>query len=426
MRCIRCATIPHLSAATRSYIQFGGVVINRPGKIMPRFKRFALISAACLMGVLLYGWVGLAQLPQSSVKLTTSPVLGQIKPFEAESSNLKAPVQLTLQALDRSGQALENARVHLTILTPPKNPWFTTDFPIVEGSTLLEMEALAPKGELKIQQMLPIRGEYRLRLNVTPAAANAFAPIQETLSLSVLENWVKYRNLGILATILFAVGLGGGWVIGGGQKIQPGEIAPQRVRLLLSGVTVVAIAALLFVNVSAEFSQSHGSMAMSHGTEEAPPSDKPSKLNAEGLAVQLSGDSSATVGQPAKLQVSVMDAKTFKPVTDVALKVTTTQLENKWAAFAYQGIPDLNGTFAWQQQFFDGAPHRIEVEIAPQANANRQFKPFQVAQNIDVEGVAPPLHIRLITLAYFMGLVGLGLLLGLKLQRRRTQSLRLT
>jgi hypothetical protein len=394
---------------------------------MLKFKRFALISAACLMGIVFYGWVGFSQMPQPSVKLTTSPVLSQIKPFEAESSDLQPPVQLTIQALDRLGQALENAKIHLTILAPPRNPWFTTDFPIVEGTTLLDIEALAPKGELKIQQMLPIRGDYRLQVNVTPASAtNTFEPIQETLSLSVSEDWVKYRNLGILATILVAVGLGGGWVIGSGQKIQPGEVAPQRVRLLLSGVTVVAIAALLFVNISAEFAQSHGAMAMSHETEAAPPSDQPSQLNTEGLSVQLSGDSGATVGQPAQLRVSVMDAKTDKPVTDVAIKVTTTQLENNWVAFAYEGIPDLNGTLAWQQQFFDGAPHHIEVEIAPQANADRQFKPFRVAQNIAVEGVAPPLQVRLIVLAYFTLLVGLGLLLGLEIQRRRTRSLRLT
>jgi hypothetical protein len=393
---------------------------------MSKFKRFVLISVTCLMGIVFYGWVGLSQLPRSAVQLTTSPAQVQIKPFEAESSDLQPPVQLTLQALNSSGQALENAKIHLTLLTPPKSPWFTTDFPIVEGTPLLDMEALAPQGELKIQQMLPIRGNYKLQVNVTPVVANAFTPIYQTLNLSVSENWVKYRNLAILAAILLVLGLGGGWVIGSGQRIRPGEIAPQRVRLLLSGVTVMAIAALLFVNISAEFAQSHHSMAMSHDTAEAPPSDIPSTLKSQGLDAQLSGDSSAMVGQPAKLQVRVMDAKTNQPATDVALKVTTTQLEHRWVAFAAQGIPDRNGTFAWQQQFFDGAPHRIEVEIAPQPNANRQFKPFRVAQTIAVEGVAPPLQVRLISLAYFTGLVGFGLLVGLGLQRQRTQRLNLT
>jgi hypothetical protein len=388
---------------------------------MSRLKRFALISAACLVGIIFYGWVGLTQLPQPSIQLTTSPSMGQIRPFEAEADHPQVPAQIALQGLDRAGHALENARIHLTLLTPPKTPWFTTDFPIVEGTPLLEMEALAPKGKLVLQQMLPIRGDYALRVSATPSVANAFSPIQETLNLSVAENWVKYRNLGILAAVLFAVGLGGGCAIGSGQKTRPGEIAPQRVRLLLSGLTMLAIAALLFVNISAEFAQSHGSMAMSHRTEPAPPSTQPARLNAQGLEVELSGASSATVGQLAKLQVSVMDAKNHQPVTDVLVRVKTTQLENNWVAFAYEGVPDPNGTFAWQQQFFDGAPHHIEVEVAPQPKATRQFKPLQVAQNIAVEGIAPPLQVRLVSLFYLTGLAGLGLLLGLALQRRRTQ-----
>jgi hypothetical protein len=388
---------------------------------MSRLKRFLLISAACMVGIVFYAWVGMSQLPQPSITLATSPNMGQIRPFEAESADPQAPVQLTLQALDRAGHALENAKIHLKLVTPSKTPWFTTDFPIVEGTTLLEMEALAPQGKLSLAQMLPIRGDYALQVSATPSAANAFSPIQQTLNLSVAENWVKYRNLGILAAILFAIGLGGGWVIGSGQKTQPGEIAPQRVRLLLSGVTALAIAALLFVNISAEFAQSHGSMAMSHGTEAAPPAAQSARLNAEGLEVALSGASSATVGKLAKLQVRVMDAKNHQPVTDVLVQVTTTQLDSNWIAFAYQGVPDRNGTFAWQQQFFDGAPHHIEVEVTPQPKAARQFKPLQVAQNISVEGVAPPLQVRLASLFYLTGLVGLGLLLGLALQRRRAQ-----
>jgi len=56
-------------------------------------------------------------------------------------------------------------------------------------------------------------GTYQLLVNVTPKAANAFIPLQQTLMLSVPENWVKYRNLGILAVILLGVGLGvvGNW-----------------------------------------------------------------------------------------------------------------------------------------------------------------------------------------------------------------------
>lgn len=394
--------------------------------MMSKFKRYALISAMCLMGVVFYGWISFAQTPQPSVRLTTTPAIDQMRPFEAEAADPQSPVHLTLQAIDAAGQPLQGAKIHLQLLTQPKNPWFTTDFPIVEGTTLLEMEALAPKGELKFQQMLPIRGTYKLLMNVTPIGPNSFKPIQQTLTLSVAENRVKYRNFGILAAILLTVGLGGGWVIGSRQLIQPGEIAPQRVRLLLSGMILVAIAALLYVNLSAEFAQSHASMAMSHGTEIPPTAEKPSKLRSQGLELKLSSDPSATVGQLAHFQASVVDATTNQPATNVTLKVKTTQLENNWISFAYEGTPDSRGIFSWQQQFFDGAPHKIDVEVVPSERGTRQFQPFQVTQTLPVEGVAPPLPVRLIVLVYFTGIVGVGLLFGLRLQRRRMQQTELT
>ena len=370
------------------------------------------------MSIIFYGWVGFSQSPQPTVRLTTEPQISQILPFEAEANTPLSPVLLKLQALDAAGIPLENARIGLTILTPPKNPWFTTDFPIVEGTKLLDIEAIAPKGELQIQQMMPIRGNYQLLANVTPIAQNAFPPIQQTLTLSVPENGVKYRNFAILAAILLVVGLGGGLAIGGKQEIQAGEIAPQKVRLLLSGAIVIAIAALLFVNVSAEIAQSQMSMAMSHMMESKPTEKTSPIVRSQGLEVRLSGDVSATVGKTVNLQVQVTDTKTNQPVTDVLLNIKTIQLENDWIAFAYKGVPDAAGKLVWQEQFFDGAPHKVEVEVSPEPNAARQFLPFQVSQTIEVEGVAPPLSVRLTVLAYLTGIVVAGMAIGFGLQRR--------
>ena len=371
-----------------------------------------------MMSIVLYGWVGFSQSPQPTVRLTTEPPISQILPFEAEANTPLSPVLLKLQALDAAGIPLENARIGLTILTPPKNPWFTTDFPIVEGTKLLDIEAIAPKGELQIQQMMPIRGNYQLLANVTPIAQNAFPPIQQTLTLSVPENWVKYRNFGILAAILLVVGLGGGLVIGGKQQIPAGEIAPQKVRLLLSGGIIIAIATLLYVNVSAEIAQSEMSMPMSHMTESKPTEKTSPIVKSQGFEVRLSGDVSATVAKTVNLQVQVTDTKTNQPVTDVLLNIKTIQLENDWIAFAYKGVPDAAGKLVWQEQFFDGAPHKVEVEVSPEPNAARQFLPFQVSQTIEVEGVAPPLSVRLTVLAYFTGIVVAGMAIGFGLQRR--------
>ncbi|HEY9616509.1 MAG TPA: hypothetical protein V6C64_06700 [Microcoleaceae cyanobacterium] len=360
----------------------------------------------------------MTQSPQSTVQLLTEPALEKIRPFEAETSPDQLPPQLTVQAVDVSGQPLNNANVHLQLLAPPTTPWFTTDFPIVEGTTLLDLQTLAPAGTVQLHQMLPIRGVYQLKVSVTPQVANTFAPFEQTLPISVSENGVKYQNFVILAVGLFVAGLVGGWVIGQKQSIQPGELAPQSVRLLLSGVVVIAIAALLYVNVSAELVQSHHSMAMSHPTEAPPPAPHPSQQQADGLNVQLSGDHRAVVGELANFQVSVTDAKTQQPISGAKVKVKATQLENGWLAFAHDGITDATGRLQWQEQFFDGAPHQVDVEIAPQSGLSRQFRPVQVAQTLEVEGVVPPLHVRLISLGYMTGIVAIGLVLGLKLPRK--------
>lgn len=258
--------------------------------------------------------------------------------------------------------------------------------------------------------MLPIRGKYQLLVNVTPLTAQ-FSPIQQTLTLDVPESYIKYRNFGILAIILLAVGIVGGLIMGGKQVLQPGEIAPLRVRLLLSGAVVVAIALLLVVNISAEIAESHThALPLVQQQQEKP-------VTSSELKLQITGDNQATVGQVANLQVEALDAKN-QPLTDVVFNIKTTQLENNWVAFAYQGVPDAKGKLTWQQQFFDGAPHKLEVGVSPQPNAVKQFQPLQASQEIAVEGVAPPLGVRLIGLSYFTSIVGLGLAIGLWLRRR--------
>jgi hypothetical protein len=389
---------------------------------MPKFKPL-LMGAGCLMSIICYGIVGFSQTPQPSVKLSTDPPIEQLAPFEAEAEAYNPPATITLQAVDAAGQPLANTKIHLKILTPPKTPWLTTDFPIVEGTTLLELDAIAPQGKVQLQPMLPIRGTYQLQVEVKPQVANSFTSFQNTLMLSLPENRVKYLNFAILVAVLVVVGLGGGWIIGGQQRIQSGEIAPQRVRLLLSGAILIAIAALLYVNVSAEIAQSELSMPMSHMAEPAPRSDHPAIQQREGLEMQISGDTRAVVGEPAKLQVSVINAQTKQPISDVQLNITATQLENQWIALNYTGSPDASGKITWQQQLFDGAPHKIEAEVAPLPNSTRQFKPFKVAQTIEVEGVAPPLHVRLITLTYFTGIIAIAFLTGFRLRRKQTLKL---
>jgi hypothetical protein len=348
---------------------------------------------------------------QPRVQLTTTPPMEQVVPG-------KQPVKLMFQVLDEQGKRVQKAKIHLQISTPSKTPWFTSDFPIVEGTQLLDLEAIASSGQLEVQQVLPIRGNYQLIVEVQPLDGKAFSATQQTLTVSVPEKPVKYINFGILAVVLLGVGLGGGWVLGEAQKTLPGEVAPERVRLLLSGAILVAIASLLVVNIQAELAESHHHEHHAHD-DHTPAVESSSPV----MQVKWLGDDQATVGKLAQIGVQLSDRTTGKPVTDAVLQVKAIQDEHHETVFVYQGVPDATGKLTWQQQFFDGAPHTVQVEVSPQVGATRQFSPFQVSQEIEVAAVAPPLHVRLITLAYMTSILGLGLGLGIKIRRSPQFSL---
>jgi hypothetical protein len=387
---------------------------------MTKFKLATLIGTSCLMSFFLSAP---AHSNPATVRLTTEPTLDKITPYEAEATTKQQPVKLKLQAIDPQGQPLKAAKIAVKILTPPNNPWFTTDFPIVEGKQLLELTAPAPDGTLQFAQMLPIRGNYQILVNVTPTDAN-IAPYQQTLILPVAENGIKYQNFAILAGILLAVGATGGWVIGSRQPTQPGEIAPSTVRLLLSGATVAAIASLLYINVSAEMAQSgsHAGMSgamsgMNHESNEKPIETKPTVTQA-GIKVALSGDADSAVGKSARLQLQVTDAQTDRPIA-AAVKISAIATEGEWTSFSHQGVTDSNGRSNWQSGFFDGVPHLVDVTVSPTAASGKQFAPITVSKEVTVEGVAPPLMTRLIVLGYLTGIVATAFFAAFWLRQRQ-------
>lgn len=375
---------------------------------MKKLNRGWLIWALSMLTLLLW-WKGVPPaVSQPTVQIQSQPALDQVIPFTE-------PTKFSLQAVNPAGQPLSDAQMHLRLLAPPKTPWLSSDFPIVEGTTLLELEASAPNGRMQFEQTLPIRGQYQLDMQVAPGVPGAFQAFEQTLQVSIPENPVKYRNLAILLTILLLVGFGGGWVLAGNQQARSGEVASEPVRLLLSGAILVAIAVLLIVNLSAEQASSHNSV--DHGGKLASSTDLAEEQSGEIIA-RLWGDQQVAVGKTATQTVQVRDAVTDNPVTNVILKVQAIALEDQAVMFAYQGQLDANGQLTWQEQFFDGAPHRVSAEVMPAQGSGQKFQPFQVSHEVEVQAIAPPIYVRLITLFYFTAVFAVGLIAGLFWHRR--------
>jgi hypothetical protein len=375
---------------------------------MKYFKLALLVGVICLMSHFYSGDRVFSQSSQSSVQLLTEPALEKIRPLAEK------PVKFTFKILDKTGKALNNANIHLSLLTPPRSPWFSTDFPWVEGTTLLDISQPSKTGELQFQQILPIRGNYTFKLSVNPLIADSFQPFQQTLSLSVSENEIKYRNYVILLVLLLFVGFGGGWIIGAGESLQAGEVVPQRVRLLLSSAIIVAIATLLFICITAE-------VGSSHSEHEHHQSEMTHSLGDQGqilgATIQLLGQENATVGQLNDFQIKAINPQTQKPISNLPLTIKANQLESNLVIFATQAETDSQGQFRWQQQFFDGSPHELTVTVSP--NISSKSQPLQIGKAIEVEAIHPPLVTRLISLGYMLFTLAIAFGLGFWLHRLR-------
>ncbi len=333
------------------------------------------------------------------IQLVAQPPLSEIVPAHQ-------PVRLRLEAANRQHQPVQNAQWQITLNTPAKTPWLSSDFPMVEGTPLLNANLTSATNLLELETMLPIRGSYTLQATIAAPGINV--PVAQTFVLDVPENPVKYRNAATLAVILLLVGLLGGWLIAkqprGGSK----ELS-QSVRLLLSGAAMAAIVALLVVNISAENAE-HSQLeplSLSRTTAEV-----------GSLKLEYLGDTIATVGKLADLSARLIDTRTNQPVQDTTFRLQAKDLEHGMTVLSVAGKPDANGVFTWQQQFFDGAPHQIQFEAVSPANS----APLTLAQAIDIESIAPPLSVRLMTLGYMTAIVGIGMVVGFGAGRMRSGS----
>ncbi len=360
-----------------------------------------------------------AQTPQGQVLLTLDPPANKLMPFAAEAEQQKPPPRFHLEAQDSQGKALSRVRMQIQMTTPEPNPWISTDFPLVEGTELLSLEVPAAQGVVEFEQMLPIRGTYRLAVNVLPMDDAIAKPlIEKVLTVNVPENPVKFRNFAILAGICTLVGAVGGFFIGqpqgSAEKSRSHLGIPDPVRLLLMGLTLTAIAALIFINVSAEFQGGHSSMAGM-----APPTKPPLMAQDKEQVLNLDGTKDARVGTAESFQARRIDQRTSQEIPS-AFEISVFNTEKNWKLFSI-ATPIANH-MRWKQQFFDGSGHRLEVRTPRYGE-----QPALITKrSVSVEGAAPPIWVRLKALAYLTGFVALGLfgtmgLRGLRLRSARTR-----
>lgn len=292
----------------------------------------------------------------------TSPLPARLRPFSE-------PATLSLLATAANGKPLTRGWVNVRLEAPRSRGFFTTDFPLVEGTELTEMRMPLKAGKAEWKYIFPIRGEYRLSVDVLALDGTK---ANKTFELNVREHRTKWLVLGIFTLGLFALGFIAG-------RIFTSSTSNRREA---GRIILLFVVSFTFLGQSAI-----GQEAPSHKSDARLEIDEP------------------TVGKPARLKWW-LEGNRAMTTSSVVLSLTITHLEKGKMVFAIERIP-VEGEYSMNFQFTDGAEYRVTASAEmPGGKSTRAEKVVTVA------GVEPPLSAMIPAIFFFLAVIAAGLAVG--------------
>lgn len=321
-----------------------------------------------------------------SVTLETTTAASQLGPIGPD----KTFVRTILTVVDANGQTVPNAFLKLRLDAPASNPILSTDFPIVENTTLLRYEGVLPDGRFEFDYIYPIRGQYSFQVE---AGRDAATPsFQNTLSLDLSENFNEFINLAILVAVLLAVGLAAGVVIGKGARAQ---------RMATLGLILMALGVGITGTLTSAAQAQHG--------EQEAISAKPFTTSATNEDLTLTyamNPGAGKVGTLSSLNFTATDSS-GRPVPNTSFKVKFWHIEDEKPVFA-TNLFAPTGQAQLDFQFFDGAEHEVQLQASSAAGT------VDLTKVVEVQPVDPPLSAKIKTTIYLVLIVFVGILIGLR------------
>ncbi|MEX0802070.1 MAG: hypothetical protein WD688_01935 [Candidatus Binatia bacterium] len=301
----------------------------------------------------------------------TAPLPERLRPFSE-------PASLSLLATAADGTPLAGGWVNIRLEAPQSGGFFSTDFPLVEGTELVEMRIPLKAGKAEWKYLFPIRGEYRLDVEVVTAAGTK---ISKTFEFRIREHGTKWLILGSFTLGLFGVGFVAGRIFTPPARHSKG-----------------AVHAILLLVVIASFILP-GRWAMAQAAED------------DRRLARLDIDA-PTVGKPARIHWR-LDANGASAKRSAVLSLAITHVEKGLTVFAVDRIP-VEGEYAMSFHFTDGAEYRVT------ANAKTpDGKSPHAEQVVAVTGVEPPLSAMMPAIGSFLAAIAAGLGVGRWSRRRR-------
>ena len=319
--------------------------------------KYSLAPASVILCILIGAGVS-AQ--DTNIYLKTSPVAERLRPFFE-------PATLSLLATAVDGKPLASGWLNLR-LEAPRPIFFSTDFPLAEGSILTEMRLPLRAGKAEWRYNFPIRGEYRLFVEVLAPDGSQSSKV---FAIEVREHRSKWLTLA--AFMLGLLGVGG----------LAGRIFTRPVSKRAGALAAIFSASLFFALSSSTAVAQAGAVKPSARLEIAP----------------------ASAGKLARIRW-VLDADGGNPSRGALLSLAITHIEKKMTVFAVDKIP-VEREFSMNFHFVDGAEHRVSARA--ELPGGRWMRSEQV---VSVSGVEPPVSAMLPAMGLFLTVIALGLAVG--------------
>jgi hypothetical protein len=289
-----------------------------------------------------------------NIYFKTSPRFELLRPFSDS-------VTLSILVTRSDGRPLDRGVAKLRLDAPRPNRIFSTDFPIVEGTRLFDLNLPLKAGRAELKYMFPIRGVYRLAVDISSEGATMAT---QNLEFKVRENGRKWLFLSMFLVLLFAIG----WIAG---RIFSGlGPAAAKMVLLLAGAAIVC-----FAHAQPGASQSADAL----------------------LEIRP-----ATVGKLTHVTWRLPEQLASAAGT-AALTLSIFHLEKEKTLFAVERLP-VQREFSMDLQFFDGAEYRITALAEVSGRA-----PIRSEQRVSVTGIEPPPTAMIPALILFVAVMAAGL-----------------
>ena len=314
----------------------------------------SLAASVGFLFALLSGVVAGAE--EFNIFLKTTPRIELLRPFAD-------PATLSLLVTRTDGRPVAQGKVAIVIDAPKPGNFMSTDFPLVEGSRLLELVLPLRRGRAEWKYLFPIRGTYRLSVNFV--AADGQGTFKD-FPISVLEKRQKWLWLGLFCAGLFLIGFIAGRIF----------TTPAR-----GGMKAALLALSLAVVGSVD------------GHDAASPTQAVSNPQS---ALEIDG---AAVGKLTTLRWRPTDT----PVVNRQLSLTIIHLEKRTTMFAVDRVA-VASEFDLKFHYPDGAEYRVNAVAEAPGQA-----PVRAEQLVAVTGIEPAMMAQIPALLFFLAVIALGL-----------------